>query len=338
MQTQEKQTRQIGPFPVSAIALGCMNISHAYGTPLSTDAGGRLLLEALDLGYTHFDSAALYGFGANETLIGDVLMPKRGAFTFASKGGLFRNEQGQRHVDGRPEVIRQNCDESLTRLKTDVIDLYYLHRWDKRVPIEDSVGTLAELVREGKVKTIGLCEVSAPTLRRAHAVHPIAAVQSEYSLWTRNPEVAVLRACQELGVAFVAFSPLGRGFLTGDLRDPSLLAPKDIRHNMPRFQPEHFPRNLPLLDGLGTIAAEQGCTRGQLALAWLLAQGGHVVPIPGTTRLDHLRENAAAATLALGADVLARLDAVVNPRTVSGPRYNATTQQEIDTEEIVLPG
>jgi len=329
-------TRTLGPFGVSAIALGCMNISHAYGTPPPPAEGGRLLLQALDLGYTHFDSAALYGFGANETLIGEVLMPRRGGFTFASKGGLFRNEQGQRHVDGRPEVIRQNCDESLTRLKTDAIDLYYLHRWDKRVPIEESVGTLADLVREGKVKTIGLCEVSAPTLRRAHAVHPITAVQSEYSLWTRNPEVAVLQACRELGVAFVAFSPLGRGFLTGELRDPGALPPKDIRHNMPRFQPDHFPRNLPLLDGLGAIAAEQGCTRGQLALAWLLAQGDHVIPIPGTTRLDHLRENAGAAALTVSAGVLARLDAIVNPRTVSGPRYNAATQKEIDTEEVAL--
>ncbi len=330
-------TRRLGPFDVSAISLGCMNISHAYGTPPAPEVGGRLLLDALDLGYTHFDSAALYGFGANETLIGEVLMPRRREFTFASKGGLFRNEQGQRHVDGRPEVIRGNCEESLARLKTDVIDLYYLHRWDKRVPIEESVGTLSELVREGKVRTIGLCEVSAPTLRRAHAVHPIAAVQSEYSLWTRNPEVAVLQACKELGVTFVPFSPLGRGFLTGQLRDPATLPPKDIRHNMPRFQPEHFPRNLPLLDGLGSIAQDAGCTPGQLALAWLLAQGEHIVPIPGTTRLDHLKENAGAATVTLGVDVLSRLDALVNQRTVSGARYNAATQKEIDTEELDAP-
>jgi aryl-alcohol dehydrogenase-like predicted oxidoreductase len=328
------RTRRLGPFTVSAISLGCMNISHAYGTPPPPEVGGRLLLEALDLGYTYFDSAALYGFGANETLIGDVLMPRRREFTFSSKGGLFRNEQGQRHVDGRADVIRQNCEESLARLRTDVIDLYYLHRWDKRVPIEDSVGTLSELVREGKVRAIGLCEVSAPTLRRAHAVHPIAAVQSEYSLWTRNPEVAVLQACKELGVAFVPFSPLGRGFLTGMLRDPSALPPKDIRHNMPRFQPEHFPLNLPLLDGLGEVAHAQGCTRGQLALAWLLAQGDHIIPIPGTTQLDHLRENAAAEAVTLSARVQAQLDTLVNTRTVSGARYNDATQKEIDTEEI----
>ena len=197
---------------------------------------------------------------------------------------MFRNAQGQREIDGHPEVIKKTCEDSLTRLRTDVIDLYYLHRWDKRLPIEESVGALADLVAEGKVRTIGLSEVSASTIRKAHRVHPISAVQTEYSLWTRNAEVAVLQACRELGITFVAFSPLARGFLTGELRDVSALPPKDIRLAMPRFQAEHFARNLGLLDGLSNIARQNGCTMAQIALAWLLAQGEHIIPIPGTTR------------------------------------------------------
>ncbi len=327
-------TRKLGPFDVSAISLGCMSLSHAYGTPPAPEAAAPVLLKALDLGYTHFDSAALYGFGANETLIGKTLGSHRSQFVLASKGGMFRNEQGQRSIDGRPEVIRKNCEESLERLQTDVIDLYYLHRWDKRVPIEESVGALADLVKEGKVKTIGLCEVSAPTIRKAHLVHPLTAVQSEYSLWTRNPEVAGLETCRELGIAFVAFSPLARGFLTGRLRDVSTLPPKDIRHNMPRFQAEHFPKNLQLLDGLEAIAREHACTMGHVALSWLLAQGDHIIPIPGTTRLDHLEENVSATNVRLGKDTIERLNALINPRTVSGPRYNAAILPEIDTEEI----
>ena len=311
-----------------------MSLSHAYGTPPPPEEGASVLRKARDLGITHFDTAALYGFGANEALIGQTFKSRRHEIVLASKGGMFRNEQGQRSIDGRPEVIRQNCDESLERLQTDVIDLYYLHRWDKRIPIEESVGALADLVTAGKVRTIGLSEVSAATIRRAHAVHPIAAVQSEYSLWTRNPEVAVLDACGELGITLVAFSPLGRGFLTGRLRDTAALPAKDIRNNMPRFQNEHFPRNLGLLDGLGALAREQGCTMGQLALAWVLAQSDRIVPIPGTTRLDHLEENVGATEIRLDGATIDRLNALINPRTVSGARYNVATQTEIDTEEI----
>jgi aryl-alcohol dehydrogenase-like predicted oxidoreductase len=327
-------TRTLGPFEVSAIGLGCMSLSHAYGTPPEPAAGADVLRAALDLGYTHFDTAALYGFGANETLIASALGARRHEFVLASKGGMFRNADGKRAIDGRPEVIRKNCEESLTRLQTEVIDLYYLHRWDKRVPIEDSVGALAGLVQDGKVRTIGLCEVSGPTIRRACAVHPLAAVQSEYSLWTRNTEVAVLEACRELGITLVAFSPLARGFLTGELRDVSALPAKDIRHHMPRFQADHFPKNLRLLDGLAAIAGETGYSMGNLALAWVLAQGSHIVPIPGTTRIEHLEENAGAANVRLDTHTLERLDALINPSTVSGARYNAATQAEIDTEEI----
>ena len=310
-----------------------MSLSHAYGTPPPPAQAAAVLLTALDLGYTHLDTAALYGFGANERLIGEVLERRRGDYLLATKGGMFGLD-GKRVIDGRPEIIRQNLEDSLRHLRTDVIDLYYLHRWDKRLPVEESVGELSRLVEEGKLKTIGLCEVSAATIRKAHAVHPITAVQTEYSLWTRNPEVAVLATCRELGIALVAFSPLGRGFLTGELRDVSTLPPKDIRLAMPRFQGEHFARNLGLLDGLSNIAAEQGCTMGQLALAWLMAQGDHIIPIPGTTRLDHLEENLGAANIRLSAATIARMDALVNPKTVSGSRYNAATQTEIDTEEI----
>lgn len=217
-----------------------MNLSHAYGAPVSAEQGERVLLAALDAGVTLFDTATLYGFGANETLVGRVMKPHRHRFTLASKCGMQGvdvNGDGKlvRVIDGRPATLRQTCEDSLRRLQTDVIDLYYLHRWDKSVPIEDSVGALADLVRAGKIRSIGLSEVSAATLRRAHAVHPIAALQTEYSLWTRNPEIAVLDACRELGVAFVAFSPVGRGFLCGDLTDVGTLDAKDIRRGMPRF-------------------------------------------------------------------------------------------------------
>jgi aryl-alcohol dehydrogenase-like predicted oxidoreductase len=329
--------RTLGPYQVSAIGLGCMSLSHAYGTPPDAADAAAVLRRALDLGYTMVDTAALYGFGANETLIGGALKDRRKEFVLATKGGMFRNAQGQREIDGRPEVIKRTCEESLRRLQTDVIDLYYLHRWDKRLPVEESIGALADLVSEGKVRTIGLSEVSAATIRRAHRVHPITAVQTEYSLWTRNAEVAVLDTCRQLRIAFVAFSPLGRGFLTGKLRELSTLPPKDIRLAMPRFQAEHFTKNLQLLDGLAAIARETECTMGQLALAWLLARGDHIVPIPGTTRLDHLEENAAAVDIRLSASTVARLDELINPRTVSGSRYNAATQTEIDTEEIPDP-
>jgi aryl-alcohol dehydrogenase-like predicted oxidoreductase len=331
-------TRQIGPFAVSAIGLGCMNLSHAYGVPPGPEEGVRLLHRALDLGVTLFDTAALYGFGSNEQLVGKALKPYRSQITLTSKGGMagVQFDDGMKRViDGRPEAIRRNCEDSLRRLGTDVIDLYYLHRFDKRVPIEDSVGAMSDLVRAGKVRALGLSEVSAATLRRAHAVHPISALQNEYSLWSRNAEIASLAACRELGIAFVSFSPLARGFLTGKLRDVSKLDPKDIRRGMPRFAPETYATNLKLLDGYTALADEARCTPAQLALAWLLCRGPHVVPIPGTTRIDHLEENVRAAAVELDAAVVARLEALINQRTVHGPRYNAVTQAEIDTEEFI---
>ncbi|WP_042703885.1 aldo/keto reductase [Azospirillum sp. B506] len=327
-------TRKLGPFSVSVLGLGCMSLSHAYGVPPAPETAGRVLLRALDLGHTFFDTAALYGFGVNETLLGEVLSHRRDEFVLASKCGLSRGPDGKREIDGRPEVLKATCEESLRRLRTDVIDLYYLHRWDKRIPVEESVGALSDLVAEGKIRAIGLSEVSATTLRKAFSVHPIAALQTEYSLWTRNPEIAVLDACRELGVTFVAFSPLARGYLTGTLRDVSTLDAKDIRRAMPRFEPETYAANLRLLDGLAGIAREQGGTMGQVALAWVLSRGEHVVAIPGTTRLDHLEENAGAADLALATDAIARLDALFAPAAVHGPRYSAATQAEIDTEQF----
>jgi aryl-alcohol dehydrogenase-like predicted oxidoreductase len=328
------RTRRIGPFTVSEIGLGCMSLSHAYGTPPEREVGVTLLNRALDIGHTFLDTAALYGFGANETLLGEAVMHRRDDFVLASKCGIVRNDQGKREINGRPDLIKRTCEESLARLKTDVIDLYYLHRWDKRVPIEDSVGALADLVAEGKIRAIGLSEVSADTLRRAHAVHPIAALQTEYSLWTRNPEVAVLDACRELGTAFVAFSPLARGFLAGGVRNPQALPNGDIRLGMPRFQGENFEANLSLLHAFEAVAEEVGCQPSQLALAWLLSRADHVVPIPGTARIDHLEENARAADISLDEATLRRLESIVNPRTVHGARYNPVTQTEIDTEEL----
>ena len=326
------QTRKIGPFDVSAIGLGCMVLSHAYGNPPDPAVASEVLLKALDLGYTHFDTATLYGFGANETLLGNTLKKRRAEFMLASKCGMFRGQSGGKEIDGSPSVLKQNLENSLKRLQTDVIDLYYLHRWDKRVPIEDSIGAMADMVREGKVRTIGLSEVSAATLRKAHTIHPIAAMQSEYSLWTRNPEIAVLEACRELNVAFVAFSPLARGFLTGDIRDPAQMPPKDIRLAMPRFKSPHFENNLGLLKGFAQIARENDCTMAQLCLAWLLAKAPHIIPIPATTKLDHLAENARASDVRLRPDAMEKMEALVNPQTVSGPRYNAAQLPEIDTE------
>jgi hypothetical protein len=331
------EQRRIGPFAVSAVGLGCMSLSHAYGTPPPADQAEALLERSVELGITMFDTAALYGFGANETLVGRVLKRHRSRITLASKGGMGGvtfPDGVKRVIDGRPEAIRRNCEESLARLQTEVIDLYYLHRWDKKVPIEESMGAMADLVRTGKVKALGLSEVSAATIRRAHAVHPIVAVQTEYSLWTRNAEIAVLDACREIGAAFVAFSPVARGYLTGKLTDVSRFEAKDIRRAMPRFEPATYAANLKLLEPYGAIAREVGCTMAQLAIAWLLAKGGNIVPLFGTTSIEHLEENVGAASVKLSVDVVARLDALINERTVSGPRYNPNNQAEIDTEQF----
>lgn len=323
--------RQLGEFEVSAIGLGCMSLSHAYGSPPPREQAERVLLGALDAGYTFLDTAAVYGVGHNETLVGEVLRHRRGDYVLASKCGLTNGDQ--RELNGRPEVLKATCDGSLRRLQTDVIDLYYLHRWDKRVPIEESVGALADLVKEGKIRAIGLSEVSAPTLRRAHAVHPITALQTEYSPWTRNPEIAVLDACRELDVTFVAFSPVGRGFLAGGVMDPAALEDGDFRKAMPRFQGEAFAANLKMFEQFADLAKAAGCTPAQLCLAWLLQKDETIVPIPGTTNPDHMRENAGAAQIRLSAGDMARVEELVNPQTVSGPRYAPAMQASVDTED-----
>jgi aryl-alcohol dehydrogenase-like predicted oxidoreductase len=332
------QQRTIGPFEVSAIGLGCMNLSHAYGTPPAAEQGERVLRAALDAGVTLLDTAALYGFGANETLVGRVLKPHRDRITLASKGGMagVAGDDGvtRRVIDGRPEAIRRNCEDSLRRLQTDVIDLYYLHRWDKKVPVEDSVGAMSRLVEQGKVRALGLSEVSAATIRKAHAVHPIAAVQTEYSLWTRNPEIAVLDTCREIGAAFVAFSPLARGYLCDAIDDVNAFDAKDIRRPMPRFFPENYEANRRLLGPYKQLAQALGCTPAQLALAWLLHKAPHIVPIPGTTRVEHLEEDLGGADVKLDAAAMERLEALINRHNVVGPRYAPQATGEVDTENF----
>lgn len=324
-------TRQVGPFAVSALGLGCMPLSHAYGAPPSAEDGEALIRAGMDAGVTFLDTAALYGGGRNEELVGRAIRGRREEVVLASKGGM-RLVDGVKTIDGRPEALREGCEQSLGRLGVDAIDVYYLHRWDKAVPIAESVGALADLVAEGKIRAIGLSEVSVDRLREAQEVAPIAAVQNEYSLWTRNAELGMVEACREAGIALVAFSPLARGFLADGVADADTLPDKDIRRAMPRFTPEHWPANAALLPRWRALAAEAGCTPAQLALAWLLAQGDHVVPIPGTTSLDHLREDVEALSVSPGADVLARADELVNRHTVSGERYNAAQAPEVDAE------
>jgi len=326
-------TRRIGEFEVSAISLGCMNLSHAYGVPPTPEHGTRLLNEALDTGYTMLDTAALYGFGSNETLIGNAVGHRRNEYVLASKCALHGID-GERELTNDPTKLKKSCEDSLRRLNTDVIDLFYLHRWDKVTPIEDSIGALSDLVRDGKIRTIGLSEVSADTLRQAHDVHPISAVQSEYSLWTREPEIAVLDACRDVGAAFVPFSPLARGYLTGLLQDVSTLQEKDFRRNMPRFYPENYMKNLALLDAFAALANELGCSMSQLALAWLLNIDDNIVPIPGTTDTGHLAENLGAMSIGLDEAAVQAAGRLINRTNVTGDRYVPATQAEIDTEEF----
>ncbi|MES2157982.1 MAG: aldo/keto reductase [Pseudomonadota bacterium] len=322
--------RTVGPFSVKAIGLGCMNLSHAYLPRPAPEQAERLLLHALDSGVDFFDTAALYGFGANEALLGRTIMHRRDDFTLASKC-VLGGKDGQRGIDGSPSAIAATLDDSLQRLNVDHIDLYYLHRLDPNVPIEESVGALSRAVEAGKIGAIGLSEMSAATLRRAYGVHPIAAMQTEYSPWTRNAEVAVLNACGELGVAFVAFSPVARGVLAGGV-GPDGVAEGDIRAVMPRFQPPHLAANLALVSAFGQIAADAGCTMAQLSLGWVLSRRPYVVAIPGTTSIAHLDEDMATLTCDFSADTLAAVDALFTFEAVSGPRYPRAAQAQVDTE------
>lgn len=326
--------RTIGPLAVSAIGLGCMNLSHAYGAPVSEADGIALLHRALDLGVTFLDTAALYGGGANERLVGAV-MSRRAQFTLASKCVLDLHADGRRGVDGSPAAIARTLDAALRRLGTDHIDLYYLHRLDPNVPIEESVGALVRAKDAGKIGALGLSEMSAATIARAQTVHAIAAVQSEYSPAVRNPEVAVLDHCRAHGIGFVAFSPVARALLAGGV-DGGGYAPGDIRATMPRFNPPHLAANLALAARFAGLAREAGLTPAQLSLAWCLSRGDHVVPIPGTTSIAHLEENVAAATLVVPRDLLDSVDALLPANALSGARYSAAAAAQIDTER--LPG
>jgi aryl-alcohol dehydrogenase-like predicted oxidoreductase len=326
------QTRKLGSFEVSAIGLGCMSMSFGYGRPDAAEAE-RSLLRALEVGYTFLDTASVYGLGHNEKLIGRVLGGRRDEFLLASKCGIQVTEEGGRRVDCTPANIRATCEASLANLGTEVIDLYYLHRRDHTVPIEESVGALAELVAEGKIRAIGLSEMSSTTIRRAHAVHPVTAVQSEYSLWTRDPEHRVLATCEELGIGFVPFSPVARGFLTGTLSAQSEFGELDMRRNMPRFKGDNYAHNLALLGEYREIAADNGCTPAQLALAWVLSRGETLVPIPGTRHVAYVEENAAAADLEIPATELERAGELISPLSVAGARYAPEMEISLDPEE-----
>ena len=316
----DKRTLGNHGLEVSALGLGCMGMSEFYGT---TDEGEAIatIHRALELGIDFLDTADMYGRGTNEKLVGKAIGDRRDEVVLATKFGNVRNDDGSREVRGDAEYVRQACDASLERLGLDHIDLYYQHRVDRRVPIEETVGAMAELVEAGKVRHLGLSEASSETIRRAHAVHPIAALQSEYSLWTRDPEDGVLATCRELGIGFVAYSPLGRGFLTGQIRSADGFAEGDFRGHLPRFQGENLQRNLELVARVEEIADEKGGTPGQIALAWVLSRGDDVVPIPGTKRRRYLEENAKAADVELTTEELERLEQAFPQGAAAGDRY-----------------
>jgi len=317
---ERRKLGTVGP-EVSPIGLGCMGMSEFYG-PAEEARSIAVIHRALELGIDFLDTADMYGVGRNEELVGRALKGKRDQVVIATKFGNVRAPDGRfLGINGRPEYVRQACEASLRRLGVETIDLYYQHRVDPNTPIEETVGAMAELVQEGKVRWLGLSEAAPETIRRAHAVHPITALQTEYSLWTRDPEDGLLELCDALGIAFVAYSPLGRGFLTGAIRSIDDLAPDDWRRSNPRFQGENFRKNLELVDAVHEMAQEKGCTPAQLALAWVLAQGRQIVPIPGTRKLDRLAENVAAVEIELTREELDRLDRIAPKGITAGSRY-----------------
>jgi aryl-alcohol dehydrogenase-like predicted oxidoreductase len=314
------QRRRLGGLEVSAVGLGCATMTPFYDDP-DRDAAIDTVRHAREIGVDFLDSSDAYGSGRNEELIARAVKGHRDVYVIASKFGNLRAPDGSPTSDGRPQYVKTCCEQSLKRLKTDVIDLYYIHRVDPTVPIEDTVGAMSELVRQGKVRHLGICEACAATIRRAHATHPLSAVQIEYSLWTRDVEAEILPLCEELGIGFVAYSPLGRGILTGNVTDIGALRAGDARRNMPRFQADNLCRNLELVDELKKHAAAEKCTPAQLALAWVLSRAPYIVPIPGTSHRHRLGENAAAVALEISADTEDALLKVFAPDAASGHRY-----------------
>ncbi len=326
---KHRQLGANGP-SLSALGLGAMGMSQSYGERDDVESVATIQ-RALDLGVNFIDTADVYGQGDNEKLVGEAIGKRRGEVIIATKFGFVLGVD-KLMINGRPEYARQACDASLKRLGVDVIDLYYIHRVDPEVAIEETIGAMADLITAGKVLMLGLSEVSPKTLRRAHAVHPIAALQSEYSLWTRDPEPEVLAACREMGVTFVPFSPLGRGFLTGSIKDDETLPVKDARRGNPRFQGENLVRNLALVSRIEEMSKEKGCTAAQLALAWVLSRGDDIIPIPGTKRRKYLEENLASLEIEMTAEDLARIDEIAPPNVAAGPRYADDAMKLVDRE------